>query len=316
MIYQWNDIREDEAHLLLGNGFSMSISQDFGYHSLLETFGNGPIGKYSCTKDIFEKLNTSNFEDVLKAIYHAFVVSIDNENALKTLYDDVKSALIKAVHQVHPKYDDIPVVKIRDEIKDYNSIFTTNYDLIIYWTILSGMTGSVVDFFWGNHQPFNKKDAEIFGDRIPIYYLHGAVHLKTDLIGRSMKSSVMLDSVNDFYSDIKFGEFPLFISEGNSDIKRQKIEENSYLRFCYENLMCLDGYLVVFGHALSGEYDKHIIEAIKTSSVKSVAISVFSGLNDTQKMSFVARINEEFDGSNKNILFYESSSHPFGSIKS
>ena len=178
------------------------------------------------------------------------------------------------------------------------------------------MTGSVVDFFWGNYQPFDKNATEIFGDKIPIYYLHGAVHLKTDLIGRSMKSSVILDSVKEFYSDIRFGEFPLFISEGNSDMKRQKIEENSYLRFCYENLMCLDGNLVVFGHALSGEYDKHIVEAIKSSSVEGVAISVFSDLSEAKKMSFVARIIEDFDGSNKSIRFYESSSHPFGNIRS
>lgn len=315
MIQEWNDIEFDNNHLLLGNGFSIGISNKFNYRELIEVFGDGNIGRYGCTKKIFKRLDTTNFEDVLKAIYHALVVSIDNKDALNTLYDDVKFALIEAVQRVHPEYDEIPKELIAHEIVKYKKIFTTNYDLILYWTILSGFTDKFIDFFWGGDYQFNYKDTDIYQNKIPVYYLHGAVHLKTNLFGSAYKTSVALSKIEDFYRNIKLKEFPLFITEGISALKKRNIFENDYLRFCYNSLEKTTGNLTIFGHSLNEDYDLHIIEAIKNSSINKIAISVYTNQKNTSKDSFIAKIRENFDGSGKDLYFYESATHPLGNLK-
>ena len=121
MIKDWDDLNsEDYRNLLIGNGFSINISDQFSYPSLLSTFDTGkPIGRYWCTRKLFEKFDTTNFEEVLRGIYHAYLVSLDNEDAIKTLYEDLKNSLIQAVCNVHPIFNDIDTGRIAGEMLSY-----------------------------------------------------------------------------------------------------------------------------------------------------------------------------------------------------
>jgi len=313
-IVNWEEIQDTEFdNLLLGNGFSMNVSTSFRYESLLDLFDGRPVGRYKCTKDIFDKLETSNFETVLKAIYHALIVSIDNEDALNTLYSDVRSALISAVKSIHPQFENVQVKDIAKELCYYRNVYTTNYDLILYWVILNELSDKFIDFFWGCDMPFKESQTEVFSSKIPIYYLHGALHLKSNIYGQSYKSRITLNHPEDFFDDIGAREFPLFISEGHSDLKRQKIDENNYLRFCFNSLEQSTGSMLVFGHDLHEDFDRHIIEAIKNSQVDFVAVSVFSRLPTLRKSTFVARVREAL--APINVVFFESASHPFGDLR-
>lgn len=314
MIYRWEELEADKSHLLLGNGFSIGISKNFDYLELIQVFNNTTIGRYGCTREIFRKLETSNFEDVLKAIYHALIVSIDNENALKTLYSDVKSALITAVQAIHPYYEKVPIKSISEELVKYKSVFTTNYDLILYWVILSELKERSFDFFRGTNTPFVQNNTEVFYGKLPIYYLHGAIHLKKNTLGHVFKTSVNLRRVEDFYEYIEFGEFPLFITEGHSSLKIRNIDENNYLRFCFGKFGDLCGTLNIYGHSLNEEYDGHIIEAIKGSKLDAVLISIYSKYSQVKKNYHISRMEKSFEGSNKKLFFYESDSHPFGKL--
>ena len=128
------------------------------------------------------------------------------------------------------------------------------------------------------------------------------------------KSQIDLNQVERYFDGIEFGEFPLFITEGHYKLKKHRINENEYLRFCYESLIKQSGNLVIYGHSLSKEYDLHIVEALKNSNIAKIAISVYSGLSATAKKSFVAQINELFEHSGKELVFFESSSHPLNLI--
>lgn len=313
-IVNWEEIQGTEFYnLLLGNGFSMNVSTSFGYDSLLDIFDGRPVGRYKCTRDIFDKLETSNFETVLKAIYHALIVSIDNETALNTLYSDVRRALISAVKSIHPQFENVQVNDIAKELCYYRKVYTTNYDLILYWVILNELSDRFVDFFWGCDMPFDEGQTEVFPGKIPIYYLHGALHLKSNMYGQSYKSRITLAHPEDFFDGIGAREFPLFISEGHSDLKRQKIDENNYLRFCFNSLERSTGSMLIFGHDLHEDFDRHVIEAIKNSQVDFIAVSVFSRLHLLRKNSFVARVREAL--APINVVFFESASHPFGNLR-
>jgi hypothetical protein len=158
---KWLDLKLNKPNLLFGNGLGRTYWEAFGYNSLLDVFGDQPVGRYLCTKELFSKLKTSNFEEVLRAIYHSYQVSIDNLVATKTLYIDVQKALIGAVNSVHPKHSQIPNEKIAECFCEYRSVFTTNYDLLPYWAILSGYSHVLVDFFWGK-QFFDSRNVDLY----------------------------------------------------------------------------------------------------------------------------------------------------------
>ncbi|WP_084386832.1 DUF4917 family protein [Castellaniella caeni] len=162
-IRDWNFVKKDSPSkmaLLLGNGFSIGVSRGFSYSNLYRDFVENDGACYMCVKDIFDRLKTNNFEDVLRAVYHALMVSIDNKDALESLYFDIKKSLISAVDRVHPKKSEIQCETIKNELLNYDSVFTTNYDLISYWSLLHKMKkDSFFDFF--SREGLNKSSGPV-----------------------------------------------------------------------------------------------------------------------------------------------------------
>lgn len=311
MLKDWHDIsRIPMRNFLFGNGLGRTYWDNFAYRSLLENFADRPVGRYLCTKDIFSKLKTENFEEVLRAVYHAYCVSIDNQDAIKTLYLDVQNALISAVNSVHPQPKDIPSGKIGECLMAYDAIFTTNYDLIPYWALLSGWSHSLVDYFWDGGV-FNPRNVAVRAGRKPIHFLHGALHLRSTEEFNAKKIRITLESgVEGAFDSGLIDIFPLFITEGKSEFKLSRIRSNNYLNFCYERLCRSDGGLVIYGHDLNPEYDGHIVDAIRRSGNEQIVISIFSRLDKSTKSLTMARIRALFADLDKEIIFFESATHP------
>jgi len=310
----WLDLNLNKPNLLFGNGLGRTYWEAFGYKSLLDVFGDRPVGRYLCTKELFDKLKTSNFEEVLRAIYHAYLVSIDNLDATKTLYVDVQKALISAVNSVHPKHAQIPNEEIAECFCKYKGVFTTDYDLLPYWAILSGYSQVLVDFFWGG-KFFDSRRVGLFEGKIPVYFLHGALHLRSKNISDTEKIPITLQSEVEGALELDFEQsFPLFITEGNYKQKLNRIKSNSYLNFCYQSLCQTYGELDIYGHDLNQDFDRHIIDAIRQSDNERIAVGVLSRLSAPEKKLFMGRIRSLFSDQNRKIDFYESNTHPFATV--
>ena len=312
MIKKWDEIQQssewknEKNSLLLGNGFSINIHHGFQYNSLLDNIDKNKGLMYPHARDIFNKLDTSNFEEILRVVYHAYLVNFYNLDAIKTLYLNIRKALIESVKLSHVAHSDVPRIEIEKEFSKYSSIFTTNYDLITYWSI---NFYKYCDFFWEG--TFNVFNTDVWPGKIPIYYLHGAIHLKINKDGKTIKVSANKNQSIQEVIKINFGnDTPLFISEGKYQMKERRILENDYLSFCFNKLRNIEDRIVIFGHSLSDEYDKHILDALKNGKSTCIAISVFSKLSMTEKNVFVSKINNHFSGANKKLYFFESSSHP------
>lgn len=314
MIKKWSDIdTHDWSNLLLGNGFSIGISSNFRYDSLLKVVDDKKIGMYPHARDLFNehKIGTTNFEEVLRVIYHAYLVNFWNVDAIKTLYFNVRKSLIEAVNCAHVDYESVDVQSVESVLSNYRKIFTTNYDLIPYWSIMSSNFYGYCDYFWNDGCSFSPRNTEIWGNETPIHYLHGAIHLRTQPDGVTTKVRATGEtSIKNIIGETDLKNIPLFISEGKSEVKLRRIRENDYLSFCYNRLMNLDGNLLVFGHGLDKEYDEHILKAIKSSKVKRLAIGVFSGMTKEDKDVFVSNVNAFFAGSSIDIDYFESNTHP------
>jgi hypothetical protein len=105
----WASLRDtDWQSLLLDNGASIAIHNEFAYptlHSVADA-----KGLLATTAPIFAKLGTTDFEHVLLACWYAEHVNgaLETPSAdISAAYAEVRTALINAVHSVHPVHAEV-----------------------------------------------------------------------------------------------------------------------------------------------------------------------------------------------------------------
>lgn len=310
-------------HLLVGNGFSMAYDREiFSYNALHEFIANSNDELLS---KVFEVVKTKNFELILEqlGIFSFLIEALGSDKKLKKNIDEasekLKTSLIDAVKKLHPEH----VFKIPEEkiaacanflklFLDRNgSIFTTNYDVLLYWVLMrSPDLKTVVDGFgrdrensdeyvsaseleyselrWGKH----KNDQVIF-------YLHGALPLfdtGIDIIKEEYSGNNFL--LENIGRRVDKGEYPIFVTAGNGKEKLTHIRHNRYLSFCYDKLSELDGSLVTFGFNF-GEYDDHIIDAINIAAhqgkkVQGKLWSIYIGAYSDRDVEYIESIRGKF----------------------
>lgn len=263
--------------LLLGNGFS---SQYFRYQNLLD---NSELELGSPIRNLFERLQTSDFEEVVQQLECAATVGeVYGDEGLKKKYSDdaksVRSALVRAINATHPAHVNVGpnYNSCLSFLRNFTGIFTLNYDLLLYWTILKDTQRKFSDGFGlgdvrsNCRGPF-KKEAHC-----NIYNLHGGLHLFQDSDGSVLKAlndgeGVIATITNKISVD---NRMPLYVAEGSSSAKMRKINTSSYLRHCYDQLSASTGVVFVFGHS-AAENDAHIYRAIFSSRVDHVFFGVY-----------------------------------------
>ena len=132
---------------------------------------------------------------------------------------------------------------IRDDLLRYEYVFTTSYDLIIYWAMGAGPDGwflPLVDLFKGQGLRFDPTNADPTQGQVPVYFLHGALHLVVGGDGVTWKlRSQLAETVLDQFGEPIEGDpqaRPLLVTEGSSRDKLRAIEGNDYLRHVLERL--------------------------------------------------------------------------------
>jgi hypothetical protein len=315
---KWLEVKDgtEWPTLLVGNGASVNLWGDFAYPSLYERADLSAVAK-----TVFADLGVTNFETVLEAIHHARVVveALGNTiTAIDAQYEQLRDALFGAVHGVHVNWSQFTADKfdkIADVIQDHEAVYTTNYDLCMYWARVDAADRitkrTVIDFFWNTGNTFDPESVEV-RNRTAMYYLHGAIHLWQDDRGDNGKwtsaNKGHLLSLAENYPP-RSSKLPLFVSEGSSKAKLQTIGRSPYLSFCLDSLRDDQENTVVFGHSL-GEEDKHIIAALNKGAPRKVAVSIYPRVEDQLIIQKKARITQLL-GENK-PRFFDSTTHPLG----
>lgn len=268
----WRSIESgyEQQALLLGNGASRALWDGFAYGSLLEEACSRidhPLTE--ADQRIFDSLeSTSNFERVLQAIGTAKKVAVALGHPTRELtqrYKSIQRALIESVTSTHVPWDLVPglsLTRIRRALEFYEYVFTTNYDLITYWAVMSADRGAgFLDYCL--HGNFHEIHDWTWADRrTKVLYLHGGIHLYQRLEGGTIKRTASSENLlRLFESRPLVYAVPLFISEGNYRDKVRAIHRNDYLSFALGQLASYEGRLVVFGSSL-GVADRHLAEAM------------------------------------------------------
>ncbi len=284
-IRQWDWIKKDfkSTSILLGNGFSINFSDTLRYKYLYEFF----ISDCSeLASKLFIQFDTKNFERVLESLETAKLVC-DTLNINSPEFEryklEIREGLINSINKMHPRPVNLNQEKITwisKQFLEFTNIFTTNYDLFLYYIILEARKFN--DHFFtrynGKYNCFENPD--VMG-RQHIYYLHGALFLfsqgLTTLKIKKPNEGWLLDEIT---TQISNNNYPLFISEGKSISKLKAIKSNPYLTYCLKQLEeNQDKSLIIFGQSLSDQ-DEHIVKTIDKHYEK-IAISIRSEDWDT-----------------------------------
>lgn len=315
-LHRWDDVKD--AHtwqvLLLGNGMSINVWEPFGYQRLLDEGAK----RHLTATDLALFDGTPNFErvlaDLITAIRVSQIVGADAD-LLYQRYRAIQNALGHSVRQVHLTLTQIPkatLTAIRQEMLKYQWIFTTSYDLLLYWAMGSGGWSPFVDYFGGPGYTWDPPEV-VPATVTPVLYLHGALHLVVSGTGVTSKRKLGLQTLLEQFGQPIPGDpqaRPLLVTEGSAEDKRRAIQANTYLRQVSDALSSPQLALptVVFGSSLSLE-DDHLVEAL-SSNPRPVAISMVKKPKKElalRQVDIWGRLNAPA------IYFYDAATHPLGS---
>ena len=313
----WADLASREwPALLVGNGLSINLWAGFRYDSLFTSATMTPEAQA-----IFAELGTTNFEQCLECLHHANIsLRALHEPTTKVdqTYAEVRDALVETVSAAHVPWSAFPQDThdvLANAMNSHKSVFTTSYDLSLYWSQLqTGMSVDIIDFFWGNGHRFDPLDTEVHRSSATcLYYLHGGMHLwQDDSTGEDGKwtssDGRLLDVIKSNYGPTTTRR-PLFVSEGTSAAKLRTIRQSAYLTFCLEELREDDSPTVLFGQSLA-EQDAHIAAALNEGSRKRIAVSMYPSGDENAIIAEKARILRQLPG--HRVTFFDSTTHPIG----
>lgn len=317
---------DSKRHLLLGNGFSIAIFPNrFRYGSLLEEadFSGSPE-----LQPTFERLRTTDFEVVIKALQDAVTLlplyTQDQQLAARmgVHAEALKNILVGAIAGRHPER---PSDISEDQYKACRAflahfvgdsrgkqanggkdlrgqIYTVNYDLLLYWTLLHDevIQWNAADPLASELEqtepplhddgfrapegdpdaPYVTWEAEGAANTQNIHFLHGGLHLfdsGPELQKKCWERAGGVPLVDQIRGALDDSKFPLFVSEGDSESKLTRIRHSGYLQRSLKSFaqVCRSpgASLFVFGHSLAAS-DNHVLRQIEKGKFERLFVSL------------------------------------------
>jgi hypothetical protein len=320
-----NQSDQDVRSILLGNGFSISADTIFDYAKLYDKISNQRF------KSLFTGLSTYDFEKLIFELENTYSFLNIYDKRQKTLIENLSNdalALRKefasVISKSHALYQDIFKIgqglnqktrSCRKFLSNFSQIYTTNYDLLLYWTIMNESDSNPrifpTDDGFAPRDDLNPDSNLVWFSqhkkrKQKVFYLHGSLFFGETEQGL-VKVKKNANLLNELVNTITNNHYlPLIVLEGSSVTKYKKICNHSYLKNAYDGLRVLSGSLFIFGHSLK-PYDEHILEAIRNSSVKKNFISKFRAVGDDTGFDKRAK-TLECNHYNKEVFFFDADS--------
>lgn len=300
--------------LLLGNGASRVIWDNFQYDSLFQKAKSLPAGQALTATDeaIFTAYNTTNFEGVLQALAttdKTLNALTKPDPVIMQRYSHIRRALVHSVHGTHIPHNRIPdatLQTIADELNRYEFVYSTNYDLLVYWSVMHVDAKDFKDFFWCDDKCFDLAKSDVWGKPTKLLFVHGGLHIYIDAHGNTCKLVAGADPILEQFE--KGTTIPVFVSEGTYQDKLAAIYRSDYPSFAYSTLMQHDGPMVIFGQGL-GDSDQHIVNALNKAGLKELVVGIYPG-SDQQIKDAKAHYKKCF--TNSTLTFFDMTTHPMG----
>lgn len=345
-IVTWNEIQNHyNDSLILGNGASIAVSGNFAYDSLYEKACELNLID-DRLRQIFSNFKTTNFETVLHKLLQAKIITESlsiNSNQITNAYENCRSSLIKIIQNIHPKYDSIDsnqFVNISNFLKNFKTVISLNYDLILYWSMFHG--NQLINDNQHNQTRSGNRFKDCFsnssnGDKLfnldldllrqphgnrrgstLIFYLHGNLTLADYINKTSEELEVKITSPGTGHLQAVYNKWksnyysPLFVCEGDTNRKLASIKKSIYLNTIYNDVFNdLGNAIAIYGWNMNDQ-DNHVLEqlgaAYEKNKFKKVAISVYKNGHEQDFIKRVFKKVHKIIDNQFQIDFYDSAS--------
>ena len=291
--------------MLLGNGFSRACKNDiFAYDALFERAEFTKLSRNA--KALFEALETTDFEVVIAALRKAAKIAVvyleDFPDVAETMNADasaLREVLVSAIAGSHPdllsEISTVAYAACKQFLSRFERIFTLNYDLLLYWAVMQSEIEPDVEPNDGFRTPETGEAEYVtweiensYGQKI--YYLHGALHLFD--AGSELQKFTWVNTgirlTEQIREALEEEKYPMFVAEGTTEEKREKIKHHAYLTKAYESFSRINGVLFIFGHSLA-ENDEHFLRLIERGHIDDVYVGIFGDPKTKSNKKIIAR---------------------------
>jgi hypothetical protein len=298
---------EGRKHVLLGNGFSRALRNDiFAYDAL---FLRADFSHLSPTaRQAFTALNTTDFEVVMRALrLVARIIPLyrNDPDLVRILTEDadgLREVLVQAIAQNHPEgpfeVTDEQYGACRRFLANFDTTYTLNYDLLLYWALMHSEIDPAVRSDDGFRTPEDEEADYVTWeventDRQNIFYLHGALHVfdaENELKKYTwVRTGIRL--IEQIRAALQADLYPLIVAEGQSQEKMAKILHSMYLSRGYRSFAKIGHNLFIYGMSF-GENDQHWYDLIRKGQIRALYVSLYGDSNSDANRQIRTRANQ------------------------
>ena len=263
----------------------------------------------------------------MRRLLHLYVDSPDPAVKIAEHVERLKEALVAAIAGKHPErlgeIDEGQFTAARTflahfaakRLEKQGCIYTLNYDLLLYWTLMhdprpvwngtrfippedalylasdDGFRAPDDDY----EAPYVAWDVDGGSNTQNIHYLHGGLHLYD--AGRELQKICwersggipLMDQIRDA---LDHDRYPLFVSEGDADLKQARILHSGYLTRSFKSFAAVcqkrTTNLFVYGHSLA-DSDDHILWLIERGQCPTLFVSLYGDPESPENLAVVER---------------------------
>lgn len=320
-----------KRHLLLGNGFSIDCRPDiFVYSKLFEQADFSALS--ASAKEVFRVLGTPDFERVIRALNDAAVLAPKygvSEKKSMRMRDDankLKELLVQTIAKSHPERPsdifDSEYAHCQAFLANFSTIYTLNYDLLLYWAQMhhendskrtsdDGFRTSQDDIEYGFESEYVVwEPGQSHGQNT--WFLHGALHVFDSgaEIQKYTWNRTGVRLIEQTREALSRDFFPLFVAEGSSAEKLERIRHSDYLAKAYRSFQSIQYCLFIHGHSLASN-DEHFLKLIERGKVAHVFVGLHGDPNSKDNKLIAHRAKKLSDNRGSrhplSVSFYDSS---------
>jgi hypothetical protein len=269
----------DRRHLLLGNGFSIAKDPSFDYPSL---YGEAVKADPSFAT-LFDAATGTNFELAMRTLPEAEAAR-------------VREGLVSTISRMHPRSwvsylsgDDFHlcgqflehfVGLRRGSCRGF--VFTTNYDLLIYWVLMKNKAALKCYDGFDNYGDWRQTAPS------QVFYIHGALHIFEEpakpgspaYLTRKLRYADANPIADQILRNLEKQVYPVFVSEGGPQQKKARQKQSDYTKSAlrrFERECDQPGDVLFSFGAKFDSPDQHIVDVIAGGKIGRVFIGVYSG---------------------------------------
>jgi hypothetical protein len=284
-----------KRHLLLGNGFSIACRPDiFRYEKLFEQADFSALP--DSAKSAFTVLHTTDFERVIKSLRDSaalaalYGVTNAQADAMRRDADALKELLVQTIAQSHPALPgditDEEYAACQRFLVNFNTTYTFNYDLLLYWTHMHREDRAEVQSDDGFRTSQSDIDTGIESDYVVwessqsheqnMWFLHGALHVfdSGTEVQKYTWNRTGIRLIEQIREALSRDFFPLFVAEGSSAEKLERIRHSDYLAKAYRSFQEIQYCLFIYGHSLAAN-DEHYLRLIESGKLSHVFVGLY-----------------------------------------